>query len=109
MWYNTNVKFCKLCVFVYKRRNTIMGAIEIISGIILIACSVFIVVITLMQSQKQQGMTSAVQGSNNDSFYGKNSQNTREKALERLTKIVAFIFFVAVMAVNIISAVASNG
>ena len=64
-----------------------MGVIEIVSGIVLILCSIFIVVITLMQSQKQQGMTSAIQGSNNDSFYGKNGQNTREKALERLTKI----------------------
>ena len=86
-----------------------MGAIEIVSGIVLILCSIFIVVITLMQSQKQQGMTSAVQGSNNDSFYGKNSQNTREKALERLTKIVAVIFFVVTIAVNIISVIAKKG
>ena len=77
-----------------------MGAIEIISGIVLIACSVFIVVITLMQSQKQQGMTSAIQGSNNDSFYGKNSGNTREAALERLTKVCAVIFFVVTLVVN---------
>lgn len=86
-----------------------MGVIEIISGIILILCSVFIVVITLMQSQKQQGMTSAIQGSNNDSFYGKNAQNTREKALERLTKIVAVIFFVVTIAVNIVAVVANKG
>ena len=98
------------CMFIYiNGGKNIMGAIEIVSGIVLIACSVFIVVITLMQSQKQQGMTSAIQGSNNDSFYGKNGQNTREKALERLTKIVAFIFFVVVIAVNIISVVASKG
>ena len=74
-----------------------MGVIEIVSGIVLILCSIFIVVITLMQSQKQQGMTSAIQGSNNDSFYGKNGQNTREKALERLTKIVAVVFFVVTL------------
>lgn len=86
-----------------------MGVIEIVSGILLILCSVFIVVITLMQSQKQQGMTSAIQGSNNDSFYGKNSQNTREKALERLTKIVAVIFFVVTIAVNIIAVIAAKG
>ena len=54
-----------------------MNAIQIIGGILLILCSIFLVVITLMQSQKQQGMTSAIQGSNNDSFYNKNSQNTR--------------------------------
>ncbi len=86
-----------------------MGVIEIISGIVLILCSIFIVVITLMQSQKQQGMTSAIQGSNNDSFYGKNGQNTREKALERLTKIVAVIFFIVTIGVNIVSVIAQKG
>ena len=86
-----------------------MGVLEIISGIVLIFCSVFIVVITLMQSQKQQGMTSAIGGSNNDSFYGKNSQNTREKALERLTKIVAVIFFIVIVGVNIVEVIASRG
>mgnify|MGYP000243091859 CR=1 FL=1 len=79
-----------------------MGVIEIISGIVLIACSVFIVVITLMQSQKQQGMTSAITGAENDSFYGKNSGNTREAALERLTKVCAVIFFVVTLLVNFI-------
>lgn len=86
-----------------------MGVIEIVSGIVLILCSIFIVVITLMQSQKQQGMTSAIQGSNNDSFYGKNGQNTREKALERLTKIVAVVFFVVTSAANIIAVIATKG
>lgn len=86
-----------------------MGVIEIVSGILLILCSVFIVVITLMQSQKQDGMSSAIQGTNNDSFYGKNSQNTREKALERLTKIVAVIFFLVTIGVNVISVIASKG
>mgnify|MGYP002543394441 FL=1 len=86
-----------------------MGVIEIVSGIVLILCSIFIVVITLMQSQKQQGMTSAIQGSNNDSFYGKNGQNTREKALERLTKIVAVVFFVVTIAANIIAVIAAKG
>ena len=78
-----------------------MGVIEIVSGIVLILCSI--------QSQKQQGMTSAIQGSNNDSFYGKNGQNTREKALERLTKIVAVVFFVVTIAANIIAVIATKG
>lgn len=86
-----------------------MSVLEIVSGIVLVLCSIFIVVITLMQSQKQQGMTSAIGGSNNDSFYGKNSQNTREKALERLTKIVAVIFFVVIVGVNVIEVMASRG
>ncbi|MBQ8568499.1 MAG: preprotein translocase subunit SecG [Oscillospiraceae bacterium] len=81
-----------------------MSVIEIVCGIVLILMSIFLVAITLMQSQKQQGMTSAIGGTNNDSFYGKNSGNTREKALERLTKIVAVLFFLIVIALNIIAA-----
>lgn len=81
-----------------------MSVIEIVCGIGLILMSIFLVAITLMQSQKQQGMTSAIGGTNNDSFYGKNSGNTREKALERLTKIVAVLFFLIVIALNIIAA-----
>ncbi|MGN0642658.1 MAG: preprotein translocase subunit SecG [Huintestinicola sp.] len=81
-----------------------MGVIEIVSGVLLLISSIFIIIITLMQSQKQQGMTSAISGSNNDSFYGKNSANTREKALERLTKIMAGIFFVVTIAVNVVAA-----
>ncbi len=91
--------------FIVYERIDKMTALQIVSGILLIFCSVFLVVITLMQSQKQQGMTSAIQGSNNDSFYQKNSANTRERALERLTKIVAVIFFIAVLVVNIVSIV----
>ncbi|MGN0667344.1 MAG: preprotein translocase subunit SecG [Huintestinicola sp.] len=83
-----------------------MQTIEIVSGILLLIASVFIVVVTLMQTTKQQGMTSAISGSNNDSFYSKNSANTKEKALERLTKIMAGIFFIVTIAVNIISALA---
>ena len=86
-----------------------MSAVQIVSGILLILCSIFLIVITLMQSQKQQGMTSAIQGSNNDSFYNKNSQNTRERALERLTKMVATIFFIAVVVVNIVAVLSAKG
>ena len=108
MWYNTIVIVITVAYYIFGGK-IVMGVIQIVSGVVLILCSIFIVVITLMQSQKQQGMTSAIGGSNNDSFYGKNAQNTREKALERLTKIVSFIFFVVVIGVNVISVMASKG
>ena len=85
-----------------------MSAVEIICGVVLILASIFLVIITLMQAEKQQGMTSAIGGTNNDSFYGKNSGNTREKALERLTKIVTAIFFITAIGVNILAAVSSK-
>ncbi|MCR5167927.1 MAG: preprotein translocase subunit SecG [Oscillospiraceae bacterium] len=84
-----------------------MKIIEIVFAIILIITSLALIAVTLGQSEKQQGMTSAISGgSNSDSFYGKNGGNTREKALENLTKIIAAIFFISAIAVNVISAVA---
>ncbi len=79
-----------------------MSIIELILGIALIVLAVIIVCVTITQTKKQEGMTSAIGGTNNDSFYGKNAQNTKERALERLTKILAFIFFAIVIVVNII-------
>jgi protein translocase, SecG subunit len=80
-----------------------MNAIQIISGILLIISSLVIIVVTLAQSNKDQGMTSAISGGGNDSFYGKNTANTREKALEKLTRICAVIFFVLTLIVNLIA------
>ena len=80
------------------------GVIQIVGGILMIIASILIVILTTMQSQKDQGMTSAISGSSNDSFFKKNSGNTKERAIEQLTKVVATVFFILVLAVNVMSA-----
>ncbi len=81
------------------------GAIQIIGGILMIICSILIIVITIMQEQKQQDMSSAL-GGQSDNFFGKgNVSSSREQALIRLTKILAIIFFIATIAVNVIPAI----
>ncbi len=86
-----------------------MTILEIISGGILIVLSVLIIGVTISQTQKQQSMTSAVSGtSNTDSFYGKHGGNTKEKALERLTKGMTIVFFILILAVNFIDAFAGK-
>lgn len=82
------------------------GAIQIIGGIIMLICSILIIVITIMQEQKQQDMSSALSGQANDNFFGKgNVSSSREQALARLTKLLAIIFFVATIAVNVVPAI----
>jgi preprotein translocase subunit SecG len=61
--------------------------------------------VVLVQESKEQGLTSAIGGGYNDSFYGKNTGNTREAKLNRLTKICATVTIVVTLAVNIISQV----
>ena len=78
------------------------GAIQIIGGILMLVCSVLIIAVTMMQEHKQQDMGSALSGQS-DNFYGKgNVSSSREQALARLTKLLAIVFFVATIAVNLI-------
>ncbi|MGN0689148.1 MAG: preprotein translocase subunit SecG [Oscillospiraceae bacterium] len=79
-----------------------MGTLEIVAGAILIAVSVIIVVVTLLQETKNPGMSSAIGGGSNDSFYGKNSGRSREAKLAKFTTVMTIIFFVVTLAVNIV-------
>ncbi len=78
------------------------GAIQIIGGIVMLVCSVLIIAITMMQEHKQQDMGSALSGQS-DNFYGKGDvSSSKEQALARLTKLLAIVFFIVTIAVNII-------
>mgnify|MGYP001252799872 CR=1 FL=1 len=79
-----------------------MGIFNIVSGILLIIASIFIIVVNLLQETKQQGMTSAIGGGSSDSFYGKNSSRTREAKLVKVTRFMAFLFFGLTLAVNLV-------
>lgn len=79
-----------------------MNIVEIVSGVLLLISSLFIILVTLLQESKEQGMNSAIGGGSSDSFYGKNSGRSREAKLVRITTVMAIIFFVATLAVNIL-------
>ena len=74
-----------------------MSVIEIVAGALLIVASLVIILVVLAQ-----GLTSAIGGGYNDSFYGKNGSNTKDAKLNRLTRISAILIFVITLAVNII-------
>lgn len=84
-----------------------MGPVGIICGVLLILASLVIILVVLVQDTKDQGgLTSAIGGGSNDSFYGRNGGRTKEAKLNRLTRIAAVFFFVATLAVNIITNIA---
>lgn len=80
-----------------------MELIEIIAGVLLILASLVIILVVLVQESKEQGLTSAIGGGSNESFYEKNTGRTRDAKLSRFTKAAAIVFFVVTLAVNIIS------
>ncbi len=78
-----------------------MGIVEIVSGAILIAVSVIVIIVTLLQESKDRHM-SAINGSAGESFFEKNSSRSREAKLSRLTTALTIIFFVVTLALNIL-------
>ncbi len=84
------------------------GAIQIIGGILMLVCSVLIIAVTMMQEHKQQDMGSALSGQS-DNFFGKGDvTSSREQALARLTKLLAIVFFIVTLAVNIIPVIVNK-
>ena len=79
-----------------------MSNIEIIAGVVLAIASIVIILVVLVQESKEQGLTSAIGGGYNDSFFGKNSGNTRDAKLNRITRFCAVILFVVTLAVGFI-------
>ncbi len=80
-----------------------MNIPEFIAGALLAVACLVIILVVLIQDSKDQGMSSAITGSTNDSFFGKNGRKTKETKIATFTKISAFIFFAVTLAVNIIS------
>jgi preprotein translocase subunit SecG len=78
-----------------------MGIVEIVSGAILIAVSVIVVIVTLLQESKDRHM-SAINGSAGESFFDKNSSRSKEAKLSRLTTVLTIIFFIVTLALNIL-------
>lgn len=78
-----------------------MSGIEIAGAIVLIIASVLLTIIILMQNSKSDGMN-AVMGGGSDSYYGKNKGRTLDAILNRWTKIIGIVFFVVVVAMNVI-------
>jgi preprotein translocase subunit SecG len=86
-----------------KGKSELMSIIEIIGGAVLLLSTVLIILLCLMQDQKQdQNMTSAITGGSYDSAYSKNEGNTKEAILKKWTKWLAIIFFIVTLVITIL-------
>jgi preprotein translocase subunit SecG len=87
------------------------GILQIISGGILILLALIIIALTLVQTQKSPDLGSAFGGGDNSGNYfgkGGESANRKDAALERITKVIGIIFFLAVLGVNILSTIMTS-
>ncbi len=79
-----------------------MGILEVIGAVLMIITSVLIVVFTMLQESKGNGLSGLSGGS--ESFFGKNSSRTMDAMLARYTKYAGILFFVLTVAVYALEA-----
>ncbi|MBQ9914537.1 MAG: preprotein translocase subunit SecG [Clostridia bacterium] len=63
-------------------------AVQIVHIILAIA----LIVVVLLQSGKEAGLSGAISGGSSESFFGKNRSRTKDAILARCTSYVAILF-----------------
>ena len=78
---------------------------EIVKGILIviyIIVSLALIVLTLIQSKEDEGLSSTITGSSTNNFFEKNKGRTKEGKQKRWTIILAIIFAILTVALGII-------
>ncbi len=76
-----------------------MEVLRTIVMVLFVLISIVLTVIILMQESKTSGLSGAINGVA-DTYWGKNKGRSMEGKLEKATKILAVLFFVIAIALN---------
>ncbi|MCD7741306.1 MAG: preprotein translocase subunit SecG [Ruminococcus sp.] len=79
-----------------------MSTIEIVAGAVLLLCSLIIVLVVLAQDSKDDGLTSAIGGGYNESFYEGNKGRTKDAKLSRITGLATGLIFVITLVMTVL-------
>ncbi|MBQ7186385.1 MAG: preprotein translocase subunit SecG [Ruminococcus sp.] len=85
-----------------------MGTVEIVAGVLLMIAALVIILVVLVQESKEQGLTSAIGGGANESFYEHNMGKTRDARLSKFTRNAAIVLFIVTLAVNLFATINKN-
>lgn len=81
--------------------GVIVGILKIVITIVYVMICVSLAVIVLMQEGDSDGLSGAI-GGGSDTYWSKNKGRSKEGAVERATKYLAFLFIVLSMVLNLI-------
>ena len=79
-----------------------MKTIAYVLGSILIALTVFLVVLILQQTGKEKGLSGTITGGSSETFFGKSGGDRKDKLLSTLTIIGSLLFVVITIVLVII-------
>ena len=77
----------------------------IVKGILIavyIIVAIILIILTLMQTKDDAGLSSSITGSSTNNFYEKNKGRTKEGKLKRWTIILSIVFAVLTIALGIV-------
>ena len=80
-----------------------MKAYQIVFGVLTILVSIVIIVVILFQQGHRAGVNGVISGGA-DTFLSKNKARTFDATLARVTKYIAVLFFILVIAANVVAA-----
>ena len=76
-----------------------MNILRIVVTVLFALDAIFLAIIVLMQEGKAAGLTGTISGMA-DTYWGKNKGRSMEGKLEKATKILAVLFFVLALLLN---------
>ncbi len=79
-----------------------MNWITITLGVLLILVCILIVIVVCLQETKQNGLQGLGSGAGSDSFFSRNKGKTLEAKLVKVTTVLGILFFVLVLAINLV-------
>lgn len=74
---------------------------QFVLGGVLIALALTIIVLVLMQSGKEKGLSGTITGGSSDTFFSKSGGKTKDKLLSTLTIIASIVMVVLTVAMTI--------
>ncbi len=85
-----------------------MSVLEIIFGVSLLIAGFFLIFVVLLQEGKDNGLSGAIQGGSSESFLNTGGNRTKDARLRRATTFFAIVFFLIVIATNILAIVSKS-
>ena len=78
-----------------------MSVLHTILTIVFILVCIALAVLVLMQEGKSEGLGALAGGNSRDTYWGQNKARSREGRMERITRILAVLFFVLAIVLNL--------
>ncbi len=85
-----------------------MSVLEIVFGVSLLIAGFFLIFVVLLQEGKDNGLSGAIQGGSSESFLNTGGNRTKDARLKRATTFFAIVFFLIVIATNILAIVSKS-